>query len=60
MNRPSIGQWLKEMSSCLIMEKITYVVKGKQDTFREVWGPFLDFIEQSNIGEILGNEGNTG
>lgn len=33
--RPQIGQWLREMSCCLSMEKITYILKGKNDLFKE-------------------------
>lgn len=37
VNRPDIKQWLRKMSSCLTMEKITDMVKGKQDTYVKVW-----------------------
>jgi hypothetical protein len=30
------------------------------NTFEKVWGPFLNFVEQSDVGEILANEGNSG
>ena len=59
VNRPSIGRWLREMSSCLTMERITYMVKDRQDTFTQVWGPFLNFVEQNDVGDILANEGNS-
>lgn len=36
------------------------MVIGKQDTFEEVWEIFLDFVEQSDVGEILANEGSSG
>ena len=47
VNRPFIGQWLKEM--------LSYVAEDKKDTFQR----FLDFVEQSTVGEILANEGNS-
>lgn len=53
VNWPRIGRWLREMSSHLTMEQITYIVK-------DIWGPFLDFVKQSDVGEILVNEGNSG
>ena len=55
-NRPSIGQWVREMSSSLIMERITFMIRGKGETFNEIWGPFMRFIEQNEVGDILTNE----
>ena len=56
--RPSIGQWLREMSSALIMERITYMTKGKSETFNEIWEPFMKYIEQNEVGGILATEAN--
>ena len=33
MNRPRIGAWLKQMSSSMSMEKLTYIVRKKADMF---------------------------
>ena len=31
--RPHVGQWLREMSNCCSMEKITYILKRKNETY---------------------------
>lgn len=36
------------------------MVKGKQDPFKKVWESFWDFVEQSNVCDILANEENPG
>ena len=54
--RPNIGQWLREMSLSLSMERITYTVRGKYGTFKEVWGPFINYIENSDVGDIMSAE----
>ena len=56
IDRPNIGQWLREMSSALIMERITYMMKGKSETVNDIWEPFLKYIEQNEGGGILATE----
>lgn len=34
--RLTITRWLREISSCIAMEKITYIIKGKEDKFKRV------------------------
>lgn len=52
-HRPSIGQWLKEMSRCLPLEKITYTIKDKQEQFRHIWGPFINFLRDKDLSSML-------
>ena len=33
---PSVGRWLKELSACLILEKLTYTMKKKSVEFKEI------------------------
>jgi len=50
---PSIGRWLKELSTCLILEKLTYTMKKKSAEFKEIWNPFLAFLENCEAEETL-------
>lgn len=43
---PNVNDWLKEMANNMVMEKITYIVKGKGSKFEEIWYPFLAFLEE--------------
>lgn len=38
IQRPQEGQWLREM--LIAMEKLTYILKRKGETFDKIWGPF--------------------
>ena len=51
VNKPHLGQWLREMSSCLSMEKITYILKGRRETFDSIWEPFILFMENMDMSE---------
>lgn len=37
---PTMTRWLREISSCTAMEKITYILKGKEAKFKKIWSPF--------------------
>lgn len=41
IDRPKLGHWLRDMSSSLAIEKITYILKGKKELFEIVWKPFI-------------------
>lgn len=53
ISRPRISQWLREMARTLPLEKITYILKNKQEIFKKIWGPFIHFIEHGDLGNIL-------
>lgn len=53
VEKPSIVQWINNMSFCLAMEKITYILKGKTSLFEKIWTPFISFISNSNFGNVL-------
>lgn len=42
---PNSTQWLKEMSSHLVLEKLTYILRGKVGEFNDMWSPFLRFMD---------------
>lgn len=49
IQRPSSNQWIKEMSSNLAMEKLTFAIKGKLKEFYNIWTPFLHFCDQVDL-----------
>jgi len=53
IERPTITRWLKELSSCIAVETITYILKGKEDQFKKIWSPFLLFIEHGDMNNIV-------
>ena len=44
---PSHAQWLRDIMSCLDLEKIHYSVLNIDIKFQRVWGPFLDYFNNS-------------
>lgn len=57
VEKPSIVQWINNMSFCLAMEKITYILKGKISSFEKIWTPFISFISNSDFGNVLNKTG---
>ena len=55
MDSPTPGMWLREMASCLVLEKLTYVAKGKLNKFTEIWDTFMQFLEsgQTEINDYI-------
>ena len=51
--KPSITHWFKELCLCLPLEKITYILKKKEDLFLEVWGCFIQYIKNNNLSHLL-------
>lgn len=47
--RPFSNQWIKEMSSNLALEKLTYIIKGRLKEFYSIWNSFLHFCNQVNL-----------
>lgn len=45
VHRPSKHIWIEGLLQCLALEKLTYVVKGKYNTFVKIWGSFMQFLE---------------
>lgn len=42
---PSMKQWIKELSECLGLERLTYIAKGKQKQFVHLWEPYMSIVE---------------
>lgn len=57
VERPSVVQWINNMSLCLSMEKITYILKGKLSLFENIWKPFISFISNSGFSNIMSEAG---
>ena len=45
MDAPSMKQWIKELSECIGLERLTYIVKGKRKEFVYLWEPYMNIIE---------------
>lgn len=54
-SKPKFTHWIKEMSTTLPMEKITYIIKGKLSLFQNIWGPFMEYLESVDLSNV-GNE----
>ena len=50
---PTIGFWLKNLTSSLPYEKLTYVIMKKTAEFYKIWERFLEFIHEGDIEEAL-------
>ena len=44
--QPTHTQWLRDIMSCLDLEKIRYSVCDSSKKFQKVWGPFLKYFEK--------------
>lgn len=50
---PSLGCWLKNLTSSLALEKLTYIVRKKASEFNNIWRLFLEFVRNGDIEEAL-------
>ncbi len=48
-----MGQWLREMSNCYAMEKITYILKRKGEIFEKIWSPFTQLLGTVSMSALL-------
>ncbi len=46
VNKPSINQYIQDLSTCVAMEKLTYITKRKLEVFDNIWGSFMEFLNQ--------------
>ena len=47
---PSLNKWISELSTTLPLEKITYIIKGKESFFNKIWGPFISYLATQSHG----------
>ncbi len=52
VEKSPIVQWINNMSFCLSMERITYILKCKVSLFENIWNPFISFISCSYFCNI--------
>ena len=52
-DKPSIAHWFRELSLCLPIEKITYILRDKQEVFQEVWGRFIEYIKRNSLRHLM-------
>lgn len=57
LGKPSVAQWFRELSLCLPLEKITYILKDKQDLFQKVWGCFIQYTKNNDLSQLLNEPG---
>ena len=43
---PSIKVWMLKMASCVGLERLTYVVRGRAEDFDELWRPLVNFLKK--------------
>ena len=55
--KPSIAQWFRELSLCLPLEKITWMLKDKPEVFQEVWGCFIHYIKNNDLVHLMEESG---
>ena len=49
MDSPSLKLWIKELSDCIGLERLTYITKGKRNDFVQLWEPYITIIESGNV-----------
>lgn len=48
-----MGDLIKNMVQCMLMEKITYILRGKLNLCEKIWGTFIYFVEHDDLGNVL-------
>ncbi len=46
---PKIGHWLKDLSHCIVLEKLTYSTKDKLKDYYKIWDLFIQFLENNKM-----------
>lgn len=47
------AQWLRDVMSCLNLEKIHYSIHNSKEKFQKVWGPFLEYYHNCQTSKGL-------
>ena len=51
--KPSIAVWFREMTLCLPLEKIYYLIKDKLEMFEKIWGKFIQYCKNNNLSHMM-------
>lgn len=51
---PSFNHWLNNLTSSLVLEKLTYIVRKRASEFYNIWKIFLDLLRNGDIEEAVG------
>ena len=43
---PPIKLWILEMASCVALERLTYITRGRAEEFEDIWRPLEEFIKK--------------
>lgn len=47
--KPAIAVWFMELSSCLPLERISCILKSRQEVFQNIWGCFIDYMKDFDL-----------
>ncbi|XP_061677691.1 pyrethroid hydrolase Ces2e-like isoform X2 [Syngnathoides biaculeatus] len=46
---PSIKVWMLEMASCVALERLTFIMRGRAQEFEDIWRPLEEFLKKMSI-----------
>ena len=49
MDAPSLNMWWRELADCIGLERLTYIAKGKQKDFVQLWEPYMNAIQVGHV-----------
>lgn len=49
MDAPTLGMWTRELLSCIGLERLTYISKGKGKDFNKLWEPYMAMLTEENM-----------
>ena len=44
--------WIREVSDCIGLERLTYKAKAKEKYFVQLWEPYMNIMKDGNVGYI--------
>ncbi|PME06199.1 hypothetical protein A8A06_05290 [Escherichia coli] len=49
MDAPTMKMWMKELSECIGLERLTYIAKGKRKDFDKLWEPYINMMTNESV-----------
>ena len=53
INGTTLCFWMRNLTSSLALERLTYTIRKKNSEFKDIWEKFLDFVKHGDIEEAL-------
>lgn len=50
---PTLCLWLRNLTSSLALERLTYIIRRKTSAFNDIWERFLNFVKHGDIDDAL-------